>query len=60
MSAEGMGVRRFQQMENMSKQRGMEYARNHNPTGRAEEAGWCQRQVQTKPEYGPKITCVGS
>lgn len=43
MSAKGMGGRIFQQMENMSKQRGMGYAGNHNPIAKADEAGWFVR-----------------
>lgn len=38
-----MGGRIFQQMENMSKQRGMGYAGNHNPIAKADEAGWFVR-----------------
>lgn len=48
MSAKGMGGRISQQMENMSKQRGMGYAGNHNPIGKADEAGWFVRDKSKK------------
>lgn len=39
MSTDRIGVRMSQWMENMREQRGVTYAGNHNPMGRANEAG---------------------